>query len=499
MSPQVIVYSPDEIRARIISETLKTKGIKAPFFTTHFELDDAIEIRRPPHVLIVDVKKHLPEEEKFLKRLSLRLPETAFVIQADLSDRTALENLPINNKIVAFDPIAPGYILAEVETILIARRRFSIKRYLRILKGLYQRGSRVFFKAVPIVITLIAGLCGGYIYWCVATLPNISVLKDYSPYETSKLYTQDNKLLTEFYVERRTFVPYDRIPKHVTEAFIAVEDARYYRHHGIDVLRIISAFWTNIRRGAIVQGGSTITQQLAKMLFLKPEKTINRKIKEVALSLKIEKNFTKREILVLYLNHAYFGERAYGIEAAAQVYFGKSASDINIAEAALLAALPKAPSKYSPFDDKQKALKRRNYVLKRMLKTDFINDRIYDETISNKLPEKAHRRSFNAPYFVDYCRAALEARYGDRLYTSGLTIYSTLDYGMQQIAERAVQSGIERFKKRKITDVQAALIALDLKSGQIKSMVGGANYSASQFNRVTQAKRQPGSVFKPIV
>ncbi len=499
MSLPVFVYSPDEIRARIISETLKAEGIASAIFTSHFELDDALMVRRLPHVVIVDVKKNIHEEQKFLERLSLRLPEAVFFIQCDLSDRPVLENITIANKIVAFDPIAPEYIRDKVEAVLIARRRFSIKKYARIGKEAFRQTGRIFFKAIPIAITLFIGLAGGYLYWCVATLPDIETLKDYSPYETSKLYTQDNKLLTEFYVERRTFVPYDRIPKHAMEAFIAVEDARYYRHHGIDVIRIISAFWTNIRRGAIVQGGSTITQQLAKMLFLKPEKTITRKIKEVALSLKIERNFTKREILVLYLNHAYFGERAYGIEAASQVYFGKSASDISIAEAALLAALPKAPSKYSPFEDKERALERRNYVLRRMLKTDSINDLIYDETIRKKLPEKAHRRNFNAPYFVDYCRADLEARYGDRLYTSGLTIYSTLDYRMQQIAERAVQNGIDKLKKGKITDVQAGLIALDLKSGQIKAMVGGANYSDSQFNRVTQAQRQPGSVFKPII
>lgn len=499
MSPQVIVYSPDEIRARIISKTLKTKGIKTSFFTTHFEFEEAIQIDSPPYVLIVDVKKNLQEELKFLTKLSHNLPESTFIIQSDPSDSTTLENLNINNKIVNCDPIEPEHILAEVEATLIARRRSGIKRYFRILKGLYQRVLRVFFKAVPIVITLIAGLCGGYIYWCVSTLPNINVLKDYSPYEASKLYSQDNKLLTEFYVERRTFIPYDMIPEHVLEAFIAVEDSRYYRHHGIDLFRIISALWTNIRKGTFAQGGSTITQQLAKRLFLKPEKTITRKIKEIALSLNIEKNFTKKEILVLYLNHAYFGERAYGIEAASQVYFGKSVGDISIAEAALLAALPRAPSKNSPFEDQKRSLERRNYVLQRMLKTDFINARIYDEAISNKLPERAHRRNFHAPYFVDYCRTVLEERYGDRLYTSGLKIYSTLDYKMQQIAERALQKGIERLKKRKITDVQAALIALDLKSGQIKAMVGGTNYSNSQFNRVTQAKRQPGSVFKPIV
>ena len=499
MSPQVIVYSPDEIRARIISKTLETKGINAPFFTTHFELEQSIEIDGPPRILIVDLKKNFQRDLKFLTRLSHNLPESTFIIQSDPSDRTQLENVSLNNTIVNYDPVAPEHILTLVETVFNKSRRSGTQRYCRILKNWYQKGMRVFLKTVPLVITLTAGLCGGYIYWCVSTLPDINVLKDSFPYEASKLYSQDNKLLTEFYVERRTFIPYDMLPKHVLEAFIAVEDSRYYRHHGIDIFRTIGALWTNIKSGTFAQGGSTITQQLVKMLFLKPEKTITRKIKEIALSLSIEKNFTKKEILVLYLNHAYFGERAYGIEAASQVYFGKSVSDINISEAALLAALPKAPSIYSPFENPQKSLKRRNYVLHRMLETDFIDAETYDVASRDKLPEKIHRRNFHAPYFVDYCRMVLEKRYGDRLYTSGLKIYSTLDYTMQQIAERAVQNGIERLQQRNITDVQAALIALDLKSGQIKAMVGGTNYSKSQFNRVTQAQRQPGSVFKPIV
>lgn len=498
MSP-VIIYSPDEIRARIISETLKKAGIASTLFTNHFELNETLAGRPAPHVMIVDVKGNLDSELQFLRDLSLRLPRTAFIVQSHLSHRTVLEHIPIEHKILSFDPIAPDFILGEVETALIARRRFSLRKYARAIKALCTQTGRILFKAALIALILLIGITGGYLYWCVATLPDIETLKDYSPYEASKLYTDDNKLLTEFYVERRTFVPYDTIPDHVTEAFIAVEDARYYRHHGIDIIRIVSAFWTNVRRGAIVQGGSTITQQLAKMLFLKPEKTITRKIKEVALSLQLEHNFTKKEILVLYLNHAYFGEQAYGVEAASQVYFGKPVSDLIIAEGALLAALPKAPSTYSPFENRERAQERRNYVLKRMLTARFIDETTYRQMIRVDLPEEAHRRNFNAPYFVDFCRTDLEKRYGDRLYTSGLTIYSTLDYGMQQIAEDAVHRGIERLKQRRVTDVQAALIALDLKTGKIKAMVGGTDFTDSQFNRVTQALRQPGSVFKPVV
>ena len=291
----------------------------------------------------------------------------------------------------------------------------------------------------------------------------------------------------------------DAIPEHVKKAFIAAEDTRFYRHHGIDFFRIIGALITDIREGSFVQGGSTITQQLAKMLFLKPEKTITRKIREIALSLQIERKYKKDEILGLYLNQAYFGTRAYGIEAACQVYFGAATNNITISEAALLAALPKAPSKYYPFKDPGMALRRRNYILKRMLQSGFISERDYRDALSDPIPKTFHGRKYKAPYFVDYCRGVLEKKYGDRLYISGLRIYTTLDYRMQQIAEKAVQKGIQELKKRVKGEVQAALLSVDLWTGHIRAMVGGVDFWESQFNRVTQAKRQPGSAFKPFV
>ncbi|MCP4668322.1 MAG: penicillin-binding protein, partial [Deltaproteobacteria bacterium] len=359
--------------------------------------------------------------------------------------------------------------------------------------------ARLSFKGLLIATILFIGLAGGYVYWCIITLPKIELLEEYSPYESSKLYSHDNMLLTEFYVERRTFIPHNNIPRHVKDAFIAAEDTRFYRHHGIDYIRILGALIKDIKKRAFVQGGSTITQQLAKRLFLKPEKTITRKIKEIALSFKLEKRYTKDEILGLYLNQAYFGTRAYGIEAACQAYFGASIDNITIPEAALLAALLKAPSKYSPFKYPQKALIRRNLILKRMFEMGFISVRDYKDFLADPIPETFHKRKYNAPYFVDYCRTVLEKKYGDRLYASGLRIYSTLDYRMQKKAERAVHKGIKELNTRIEGKVQAALLAIDLWNGCIRAMVGGANFWESQFNRVTQAKRQPGSAFKPIV
>jgi penicillin-binding protein 1A len=359
--------------------------------------------------------------------------------------------------------------------------------------------KRFFIRSLPVITTLIIGVIGGYIYWCLSTLPEIKLLEDYFPYEASKLYSYDNELLTEFYIQRRNFISHKSIPQHVRNSFIAVEDKRFYNHCGIDFVRTIGALLNNVKEKAFVEGGSTITQQLAKMVFLTPEKTITRKLKEAVLSIQLERRYTKDEILGIYLNQVYLGTRAYGIEAAAQTYFGKSTENITISETALLATLPKAPSKHSPFKDPKMAIKRRNSALKKMLLIGFINKEQYQDALDDPLPEKLHGRKYKAPYFVDYLRNILEDKFGDRLYTSGLKIYTTLDYNIQMTAEMAVSKGIEEFKQRGVEGVQVALIAADLNTGRIKAMVGGTNYNETQFNRATQAKRQPGSAFKPIV
>ncbi|MFC1591619.1 penicillin-binding protein 1A [Thermodesulfobacteriota bacterium] len=359
--------------------------------------------------------------------------------------------------------------------------------------------SRLFLRSLPVLTTLIIGIIGGYIYWCIATLPSIKLLESYEPFKASKLYSHDNELLTQFYIERRSIISHNYIPQHVKNAFIAVEDKRFYSHCGIDVLRIIGALIRDVKSMAFVEGGSTISQQLAKMVFLSPEKTITRKVKEIALSLLLERKYTKDEILGIYLNHAYLGTRAYGIEAASQTYFGKSCTELRVSEAALLATLPRAPSKHSPFKAPHKAEDRRNEAIKRMFDLGFISREQYVQALEEDIPHKLHGRMYKAPFFVDHLRELLEERYGDRLYTTGLKVYSTLDYRMQKIAEQAVAQGIEELGKRGVTGIQAALLAVELKTGRIKAMVGGTNYQESQFNRVTQAMRQPGSAFKPIV
>src|SRR4030065_2894044 len=228
-----------------------------------------------------------------------------------------------------------------------------------------------------IIFSALLGILGSFSYWVFSDLPKVKHLEEYTPIESSRVYSSDGKIIAELYIERRTFIPHYQIPDYVKKAFISVEDIRFYNHPGVDLIGIMRALWHENKAGGIVEGGSTITQQLARMLFLKPDRSIKRKIKEASLSIQIEKRYTKDEILGMYLNQAYFGTRAYGIEAAAQTYFDKSVHELSIGEAALLASLPKAPSIYSPFKNPQKAKERRTVVLKQMLDHEFITEAKY--------------------------------------------------------------------------------------------------------------------------
>ena len=353
-----------------------------------------------------------------------------------------------------------------------------------------------------IVICFLAmglGAFGGFIYWGISDFTEVRSLESYTPLESSFVYSSDGHQLAEFYLERRNFVPHYKIPAMVKKAFIAIEDQRFYSHSGVDFIGILRALYRDIMAQSIVEGGSTITQQLTKMLFLKPEKNIARKIKEAVISVQIEKRYTKDEILGMYLNKAYFGARAYGVEAAAQTYFGKSVTELSLAEAAMLAGLQRAPATYSPFRNSEKTSMRRQLVLKKMFENGFISRIEYQRANEEPLPIAPHHRKYEAPYFIEHLRQQLEARYGDKLYTSGLKIFSTIDYSLQQAAENAVRSGITLIEKRVPPEVQAALIAIDPADGSIKALVGGTDFWETQFNRATLALRQPGSAFKPFV
>lgn len=350
-----------------------------------------------------------------------------------------------------------------------------------------------------VLFALAAGIAGGFVYKNLSDLPTLKALELYAPAESSRVYSSDGKLLAEFFVERRTFIPHYKIPEQVKKAFIAIEDVRFYNHPGVDFIGIARAFFHDIRTMSTAQGGSTITQQLAKMLFLKPERSLKRKLREIALSIQIEKHYTKDEILGIYLNQAYFGARAYGIEAAAQTYFGKPVNELTLGNAALLAAMPKAPSVYSPFKNPDKARERRSSVLRLMKAHNFITGAQYENADREPLPVVPYSRQYQAPFFIEMIRQKLEETYGSELYRSGYKIYTTIDSALQQAAEEAVKNGIDAIHKRTRTGVQAALIAMDPYTGAVKAMVGGTDFWESQFNRSTQALRQPGSAFKPFV
>jgi penicillin-binding protein 1A len=431
-------------------------------------------------------------------------------------------------------------------------------------------------------------------------LPQIETLEDYRPSIITEIYSGDSTVIGEFAVEKRIIISIKDLPDIVKQAFIAAEDKRFYHHPGIDVFGIARAFIKNQIKGRIVGGGSTITQQLARDLFLTPSRTYGRKLKEAVLAFQIEKHYTKDEILNLYANQVFLGHGKYGWEAAAQFYFGKQAKNLALGEAALLAGLTSSPNRYSPYVDPEAALSRRSYVLERMLDEGYITEeeaRTASET-PLELRQRGHGHTF-APYFVEEVRRYLQQRYGTRrVYRDGLRVYTTLNVVMQRAAEKALDKALRDLDKRRgfrgaccnlnnegcsmdlgdedstqplesgqfvygvisqlvrdraqvrvgrysavldkksvawtgasrvadildvgdvvqlrigrvdpvaftmdVTleqepDVEGAFLAVDSKSGQIKAMVGGLDFSRSEFNRATQALRQPGSAFKPFV
>ena len=489
-------------------------------------------------------------------------------------------------------------------------RNTRVKRKRKIFKGI------LIFMSVFLVIMLATPL-GVYFYFTNA-LPKITSLKDYKPNIITKIYSRDGELIGEYFLERRIVIAIDDIPEIVIRAFIATEDARFYEHPGIDYQSVLRAFMTNIRAGEVIQGGSTITQQVTKSLLLSPVKSYRRKIREAILSYRIEKYLTKREILFLYLNQIYLGNGAYGVEAASRIYFNKHVKDLNSAEAAMLAGLPRAPNRYSPLRNPERARKRRAHVLNRMAQEGYIP--FHEAKLAKELPlykkrvtETPHHK---APYFTEHIRRYLEDQYGeDMLYKEGLTVYTTVDLFQQRAAQEAVVNGLKSLDKRigyrgalknlraneieefcnsrqreqgdenfvpdklysgvvvgidvenkttavrvgnttgvlpvgemkwarkpdpkiaygvfpvndpskvfKIGDVilvrgvkiendgnlpffsleqepkvQAALICLEARTGCVRAMVGGRDFSQSQFNRAIQSRRQPGSAFKPII
>lgn len=354
---------------------------------------------------------------------------------------------------------------------------------------------------------IIFGSMAGFFIALTKDLPQIRNLESFKPSSITRIYSADEVLLAEFFLEKRDPVPIKMIPDNLKKALIITEDRSFYQHSGIDLKGILRAIFRDIKAGKFVEGASTITQQLSKTLFLKKRKTLLRKAKEAFLSFQIERRYTKDEILELYLNQVYFGSGAYGVESAARIYFGKPVSDLNLSECALLAGLPKSPSRYSPLINKDLALKRRNIVLKQMKDTKAITEAAFNRAKEAPLIlAKQDKTRVKAPYFIDYIKFFLENTIGSsRLYKGGLTVVTTLDFKLQKAAEFAAEKGLSALEHRmkqqfiKNPAPQCALVSLDVLSGGILAMVGGRDYLKTPFNRATIARRQPGSAFKPIV
>ncbi len=314
-------------------------------------------------------------------------------------------------------------------------------------------------------------------------------------------------------------MPLDQISPNLVHAIVAIEDQHFYQHHGIDVPRIFSAVFADIRHRRAAQGASTITQQLARQSFLAPDKTLRRKLQEAALAVRIERQYSKPQILQLYLNKVYFGDGLHGVEAAARGYFGKHASELTIPEAALVAGLVKSPSSYAPTVSLERATARRNVVLQAMLETGAIDRPTWQAARSSKvvLHDTLRESEAHGLYFKEQVRRELVDRFGwQRVYQGGLRVYATVDMPMQIAADAIVDESLKALEERRASlasrrgrpanvggeqpdPLQAALLALDPETGAVRAMVGGRDFYESRFNRAVQAHRQPGSAFKPFV
>jgi penicillin-binding protein 1A len=410
-----------------------------------------------------------------------------------------------------------------------------------------QRGSRhsvrrfverhpTLVRSVLLATTFLFAFGAGFAYasWALVCragrCPSAEVLESYTPRQTSKLYAVDSRFVAEIGSERRTLARIGEIPEIVRQAFVMTEDKRFYRHSGIDWVRVPGAALRNLQAGYWAQGFSTITMQLARNVFpeqLTREKSLVRKLKEAKVARAIEARYSKDRILELYLNQINLGNGAYGVETAAQRYFGKSVRELNLAEAATLAALPKAPGRYNPRRFPDRAIQRRNTVIELMREGGAVSDA--EASLARAYPLRLANRTESgevAPYFVEWVRQLLDAKFGARLYEQGLRVYTTLDLDLQSAAERALENQLraieggrfgkfphqtyEQYVARSANEgeetaaanspyLQGAFVALDPRSGAVRALVGGRDFDDSKFNRATQALRQPGSTFKPIV
>jgi penicillin-binding protein 1A len=407
----------------------------------------------------------------------------------------------------------------------------QLRRRFRDFRARHPRLMRWTYLISTFVFAFVMGFAyAGWALVCRAgQCPAIEELDHYQPRQTSKLYAADGRFIAELGLERRTLITLSEVPPMLRDAFIVTEDKRFYDHGGIDWLRVPGAVISVIRTRSWSQGFSTITMQLSRNIFperLSREKTLTRKLKEIRVARAIEEKYSKDRILELYLNQIYLGNGANGVETAAQRYFGKTAKEVNLAEAATLAGLPKAPERYNPRKFPDRAVQRRNTVVEVMRRQGMVSDA--DASLAKAYPLLLATRTESgdvAPYFVEWIRQLLDQQFGQQLYEQGLKVFTTLDLDLQSAAERSLERQLRAIEdgkfgafrhqsyERYIAEsvggeertspnapyLQGAFIAMDPRSGAVRAMVGGRDFDDSKFNRATQALRQPGSTFKPVV
>jgi penicillin-binding protein 1A len=385
---------------------------------------------------------------------------------------------------------------------------------------------RAFITAfVAVAIVVVAVLLAAYHTCGFEGCPDIEDVQGYVPDEASVVVDRDGEEIGRLYRVNRVVVTLDSLPEHVAEAFIATEDQEFYEHGGVNWLRAVGALWQNVRSGGIEEGFSTITMQVARNVFPEQlpvaQRTLNRKVSEIKVARALEHRYTKNQILSLYINQIYFGSGAWGIEAAAREYFGKSATDLDLGEASLLAGLPQAPSRLNPRENMEGALERRETVIRRMVSQGYITQEEADAILASE-PELARSQlesADQAAYFMEHVRQILEGRLGDAVYTEGYTIHTTLDLEAQAVAVREMESQLEAIEsgrygsyrhttyaaaeassgERTTPYLQGAVLTMDVRSGDVLALVGGRDFDQSKFNRALHARRQPGSAFKPFV
>lgn len=386
--------------------------------------------------------------------------------------------------------------------------RRSPKKDDGLLKKTLYKSSLLLFS----LIFLGAIFSTGYLYYINSTLPDVDRLNTYIPYETTKIYANDKKtILAELHrEENRVQIPLEKISPILKKTVIALEDTDFYKHRGVNLKGFARAVVKNIQAGRFKEGASTLTQQLARNVFLSKEKKIKRKVQDMLLAIKIEKKFTKQEILEMYLNEVYWGHNSYGIESASQLYFGKNAKDLSLGESAALAGMLKGPEIYSPFKSMSRCKERQAVVLMRMAKLKLIsNDELINATNEPLVLATRKKHRYKAPFFTSFVVKQLIEEYGEEAtYTSGMKVYTTLDYGLQKHAEKVVNDHLALgeksywIKDKKVPNLnysEAALMAVDPRTGYIKVLQGGKDFKNNEFDRCLQAKRQPGSSFKPFV